>query len=452
MLTFKVNTSNTDIEINKITLPGGLIIQRIARTTGGRTYYSRAWYMRAQVNGRRRWLKLGADLKKAKMKACEIANSLGAGGITAELGFQQSQVKEPKTHVSTLGELIDNIELSTGVFDIAKASTVHEYLGSMKLVVREVAEWKLGRKLEPAEILALPSTYLTASLVRDFRNLRVKGIPDGPGLRSAKMTANTHLRAAQAVLAPSVMDHLRDKGMSIPDFTSFRSSPLFKNLRTVYVMPPAEVIMRVAKGIRDELPTLANPLYYLAALLALHAGLRRAEIVNAKWAWLDATGHPMIHVRAHEGFTPKGNRGRKVKISRWLWAELHKYKNADSEYILPGTSRSLVDDLLRGLVDWLHIKGISEEKAIHGLRKLFGAFLAGYYDLTIAQRQLGHSTPLITNDFYAGIDHFNYALAKIWEEPDLHGTFEELMAQVDAANGSKVPEFVESAFGFRRFK
>ena len=210
--------------------------------------------------------------------------------------------------------------------------------------------------------------------------------------------------------------------------------------------------MRVAKGIRDELPTLANPLYYLAALLALHAGLRRAEIVNAKWAWLDATGHPMIHVRAHEGFTPKGNRGRKVKISRWLWAELHKYKNADSEYILPGTSRSLVDDLLRGLVDWLHIKGISEEKAIHGLRKLFGAFLAGYYDLTIAQRQLGHSTPLITNDFYAGIDHFNYALAKIWEEPDLHGTFEELMAQVDAANGSKVPEFVESAFGFRRFK
>ena len=141
-----------------------------------------------------------------------------------------------------------------------------------------------------------------------------------------------------------------------------------------------------------------------------------------------------------------------MRVTQWLWAELHKHRSADSEYILPGSTRWWVDDELHGLVDWLHLKGITEEKAIHALRKLFGAFLAGYYDLAIAQRQLGHSTLLITNDYYAGIEHFNYALAKIWEEPDLLGTFEEPMAKVAAANGNKVPEFVESAFGFRRFK
>lgn len=447
------NTSDTTtVNPNKVILPGGITIQRIARTVGGRTYYSKSWYMRAQVNGRRSWFKLGADLKKAKAKACEIANSLGAGGITAQLGFEQGKVKQPKTTVATLGELIDQIELSTGVFDMAKASTIHDYLSSMKLVVREVAEWKLGRKLEPTEILSLPSTNLTAALVRDFRNLRVQGVPEGPGLRSAKLTANGHLRAAQAVLAPSVMDHLRDKGMSIPDFTAFRSSPLFKKLRTIYVLLPDETIMRVAKGIRDELPVLPNPLFYLAALLALQAGFRREEIVHAKWSWLEGAGHPTIHVQEGEGFMPKGGRPRKVRITQWLWAELHKHKTTDSEYILPGSTRWWVNNKLHGLVDWLHLKGITEEKAIHALRKLFGAFLAGFYDLTIAQRQLGHSTPLITNDYYAGIDHFNYALAKIWEEPDLVGTFEELMALVAAANGSKITEFVESAFGFRRFK
>lgn len=209
MLKSKVNNTSAAIvdNPNKITLPGGIIIQRIPRAVGERIYYSKAWYMRAQVNKRRTWFKLGTDLKKAKAKACEIAISLGSGGITAQLGFEQGKVKQPKTGVATLGELIDSIELSTGVFDMAKASTVHDYLSSVKLVVREVAESKLGQKLDPAEILALPCTYLTAALVRDFRVLRVQGIPEGPGLRSAKLTANGHLRGAQAVLAPSVMDH-----------------------------------------------------------------------------------------------------------------------------------------------------------------------------------------------------------------------------------------------------
>jgi integrase len=453
VLEYKVKNKNNIIiyNPNKVILPGGITIQHIACTKGECTYYSKSWYMRAQVNGHRSWFKLGIDLKKATAKACEIANSLGAGGITAQLGFQQSKVKQPKTTVATLGELIDGIELSTGVFELAKATTVHEYLCSLKLVVRQVAEWKLGRKLQTAEILDLPSSCLSPALVRDFRNLRVKGIPEGPASKTARLTANGHLRNAQAVVTPGVIDHLRDGGMNIPDLMPFRSSPLFKNLRTVYVLPPDEIVMRIAKAIRDELPTLANPLFYLTTLLALHAGLRRKEIVNAKWSWFGSAGQPEIKVREGEGFTPKGDNGRKVRITRWLYDEIHKYKTVESEYILPGASRWLVNHELHGLVDWLHLKGITEEKAIHALRKLFGAFLAGYYDLTIAQRQLGHSTPLITNDFYAGIEHFNYALAKIWEAPDLLGTFEELMAQVAAANRGKVTEFAESAFGFRRF-
>jgi integrase len=161
----------------------------------------------------------------------------------------------------------------------------------LKLIVREVAEWKLGRKLESAEILDLSSSYLSAALVRDFRNLRVQGIPEGPASKTARLTANGHLRNAQAVVAPGVIEHLRDQGMNIPDLMPFRSSPLFKNLRTVYVMPPDEVIMRIAKAIREELSALVCPLFYLATLLALHAGLRRKEIVHAKWSWFVSDGH-----------------------------------------------------------------------------------------------------------------------------------------------------------------
>lgn len=46
VLIFKVNTSNTVTnDPNKVTLPGGLTIQRIARTISGRTYYSKSWYL-----------------------------------------------------------------------------------------------------------------------------------------------------------------------------------------------------------------------------------------------------------------------------------------------------------------------------------------------------------------------------------------------------------------------
>lgn len=455
MLEFKVNntppTTPPSVNPNKVLLRGGITIQRIPRKIGGLTYYSKNWYMRVQVKGSRSWIKLGHELKAATAKAYGTATAVGAGGLSAQLGFQQSKVKQPKMTPATLGELIDEIELSTGVFDKAKASTVHEYLLSLKLVVREVAEQKMGRKIENAEILELPSSCITAALVRDFRNLRVQGVPEGPESKTARLTANGHLRNAHAAVAPNIIDHLRDKGMNIPDLTLFRSSPLFKDLRTVYVLPPDNVIMGVAKAIRTELPAHSNPLFYPAALLAEQAGLRRKEIVHAKWSWFEAAGQPVIRVMTGEGFTPKNNRWRRVKISRWLFNELQKYKRDDSEYILAGSSRWWVDNELHGLVQWLHLKGIKPEKPIHELRKLFGAFLAGYYDLTVAQRQLGHSTPLITNDFYAGIDHFNYALAKIWEEPELVGSLEELMAQIVAANNGEVMHMPESAFGFRRF-
>jgi len=451
----KSKVSNTSISVpsnpNKEVLRGGITIQRIPRKIGTKTYYSKAWYMRIQVKGRRSWIKLGEDRKKATAKAYEIAAAVGAGGVSAQLGIQQSKVQQPKFTVATLGELIDGIELSSGVFEMATATTVHEYLLSLKLVVREVAEQKLGRKIENEEILKVPSTNITAALVRDFRNLRIQGVPEGPESMSTKRTANGHLRNAQAALSPLVIDHLRDQGLSIPDFTPFRSSPLFKNLRTIYVLPPGEVIMGVAKAIREELSARSTPLFYLAALLASQAGLRRKEIVHAKWTWFEAAGQPVIHVQEGPGFTPKRNRPRRVKITRWLFNELQKYKTDADEYILAGSCRWWVDNELHGLVQWLQLKGINAEKAIHELRKLFGAFLAGYYDLTVAQRQLGHSTPLITNDFYSGIDHFNYALAKIWEQPELSDSLEELLAQVVAANQGEVAPSAESAFGFRRF-
>jgi integrase len=407
--------------------------------------------MRAQRNGRRKWIDLGPDRKQAEVNACRTANELGEGGVNGELSFNKIKPQRKSHFVATLGELIDAIELSTGVFEKAKSGTVKEYLRSLLLVVREVIGAELGRKLTRRELLDLPLSCLTGAMVRSFRILRTAGLPDdSPAMRSAKMTANTHLRNARAAVAPGVIEHLTDQGMLIPDLTPFRGSGLFKGLRVIFTLPTAEIMAGAALGIRDELPLLPSKLSYLAAVLALQAGLRRDEIVHARWTWLEPAGQPLIHVVEGPGFTPKHGRRRRIRISRWLFNELQKFKVPGSDYILAGERRLDVDIELDGLIAWLHGKGIKEEKAIHELRKWFGAFLAGYYTLTVAQRQLGHTTPLVTNDYYAGIEHFNYALAKIWEEPANLGTLPELLLQVAAANQGEVNPSTVSAFGFRR--
>ena len=54
-------------------------------------------------------------------------------------------------------------------------------------------------------------------------------------------------------------------------------------------------------------------------------------------------------------------------------------------------------------MEWLHGMGVTSAKPCHALRKEFGSYVATSFSLFHAQKLLGHSSPSVTSDYYAGL-------------------------------------------------
>ena len=55
----------------------------------------------------------------------------------------------------------------------------------------------------------------------------------------------------------------------------------------------------------------------------------------------------------------------------------------------------------RALATWLRLRGIEDAKPCHLLRKQFGSYVASSFGLFHAQKFLGHSSPAVTESYYA---------------------------------------------------
>lgn len=457
------NDPKTNATSSKATVKEQINIVRIPRKrktkTGLKVYLSRDWYLRIMRSGRRRWINLGPDQKAALKRARTIKNESDISGTASGLVIERAATAPTGITVS-IGELTDLLQLRAAMFEKTSPRTLKSYVASLMIVLRDVLSEANGRVVDAGQVRDLPSTILTEQIIRKFVELRQcvrgKSTKDrrlgSATLESAKRTANRHLRNARALLNPTVIFKLREEGHKVPDFAGFRSAPLAQNTRKIFRMPDNATIARVACAIRNELPEIAGSGFYCAALLALHAGLRREEITHARWDWISPGKPSQITIAADDEFKPKADRVRSIRITNWLRNELLRFKpdtdpQGSRAYVISGNSRPEVYANLVTLTDWLRTKGVEGGKPLHELRKWFGAFFAGAYGLTRAQWQLGHTTPLVTNDYYAGIRSINQGLCGIWEKPQHNGDYEKVMAAVHAADESGEDD--DSPFGIR---
>lgn len=444
----------------KFTTRSGLKLQKLARHKEGGRYFSKKWHLRVQHNGVRRWIPLAENPKSAEGMANDLVGILDSSdghSLSITDALKQLEQKGQRTPIrsiqfrksSTLGQLRDVVELNAGNLGVTQ-STAREYMRSLITIVRNVLRMRGNHPRKPrmAEVLAQPMAMLNANLLFDFKALRLPPQlqENTSKARSAKLTANRHMRNAHALFTADRVAFLRNKDLHIPDMESFRSVTMFQHATQRYNLPPAAFMFTLVKAIITDLKD-EDAEMYCAALLALHAGLRRDEIAHAKWDWFsdDPTGL-VIHVRPEAEFAPKFGLERKVKVSRWLHAELLRFKAKKGAYILPDYANDQNDAILVRLVAWLKANGITAIKPIHELRKWFGSFFATEYSITTAQRQLGHSTPMVTNSHYAGIN-FHPALRVIWFEPTLPASLPELLKLLDrpAAAGDGIER---DALGF----
>jgi len=66
-------------------------------------------------------------------------------------------------------------------------------------------------------------------------------------------------------------------------------------------------------------------------LLGLHAGLRKGEIVNARWEWFDFDNHggPVIRMCRHDGFEIKDHEERSIPMSSKIAEALLPHRQSD---------------------------------------------------------------------------------------------------------------------------
>ena len=153
-------------------------------------------------------------------------------------------------------------------------------------------------------------------------------------------------------------------------------------------------------------------------MLELGLGLRRHESDKAQRDWLfsDAQGRTFLEVKETPYFVPKSRERRVIPVSKVLYEAIEPYFRDGDPFIVPGRQpktyphgkrpRNLVyrcDQHHRILSAWLRLQGIKDPKPCHLLRKQFGSYVATVFGLYHAQKFLGHSSPKVTSDYYAGL-------------------------------------------------
>ena len=133
--------------------------------------------------------------------------------------------------------------------------------------------------------------------------------------------------------------------------------------------------------------------------LALGSGLRVSEMANLKVEDLYLKrGQGSIHVK-----NGKGGKNRVVDIGSNLKKQILEfldYRTMDSPYLFPSErgekmTRSGIQQVFK---KWAKKSGISSHYSIHSLRHTYATNLykASGYNLRLVQKQLGHSSPSVT--------------------------------------------------------
>jgi hypothetical protein len=398
------------------------------------------WQVRMKYGGREiRFNLKTANRAEAAAKAKEIYVYWVANGAEATLEqFKEQTEKHDDTTVEKFADIYRE-QLALVEYPPLRR-TAERYISNLFFICRWLK----------IKFIAL----LTTEKVSEFRTAYLKeGLKEGREDASVKASCNTHLRGAASLFSKQMVDAYKEADL---EFANPFVGRKFRRLEIKPYTPlPRELLDSIWKQsakLRDgdpnapapvrpprrkrrngkgkKLPRLKeirwkqpdwrqpHPEAYTILLLELGIGFRRHESDKAQWDWLftDKGGRRFIEVRKTEHFTPKGKRRRILPVEQVLWDALQQTRRDVTPFIVPGkVPKKYTPDKEpkhimyrcekhhRVLVAWLRKMGIDDSNPCHLLRKEFGSYVATSFGLFVAQRYLGHSTPAVTEAFYAGL-------------------------------------------------
>lgn len=401
------------------------------------------WQVRIKHQGRYAWFNLkSANSAIAADMAREIYVFLIANGWDATLEKYKPQAeKRANLTVEEFANLYrEQIEL---VEYPPTPRTLNRYIGCLFLICKLIGIKRIAR-LTSERIAAFRRKYLKKALKKNRDET------------SAKLTCNSHMRGAAALFSEQMIKAYKAVGV---DVINPFAGHQFRRIEIQPYTPLAreflDSLWRDSAKLRDGDPTSSpppkrkrrkrrklvkgrrlkplkrtdvrwaepdwrkpHPNAYTLMLLELGVGLRREEADKAEWTWFftDKNGRHYIEIKKTDYFTPKGKRRRIIPVEKVLWDAIHATRTDVRQFIVPGRVPKIYtrktepknipyrcESDHRTLVAWLRTKGVKDRKPCHMLRKEFGSYVATSFGIFAAQRLLGHSSPAVTEAFYAGL-------------------------------------------------
>lgn len=377
--------------------------------------------VRMMVAGKRRQFSTGETSERAAgAKARAILADIKSRGFTEAISLhsRKDDVVDANPTIEQLAELYRKV--SKSFENPPSDSTVRVYTNNLKSIAEYCGAKRLNR-------------LTTDTIDQAKRKFLAHSAAENRNPTAARVTLASLVRNASAVFSKQALAAFRAHGLSIEN--PFVDSKV-KGIKIKTYSPLPQQILENIWGkaflLRDGDPNapppeetltpkrrfdfrLPHPDAYAILFLELGLGLRRNEADKAEWAWCNQTrdGRRFIEVRESDVFQPKSKHSRVIPIAEDVWEALESIRFEGSRFIVPAKMVKKRKDLPlpyyrcdaghRILVEWLRSMGVTSAKPCHALRKEFGSYVATSFSLFHAQKLLGHSSPTVTSDYYAGL-------------------------------------------------
>jgi len=434
---------------------------KVGRCTLFRQPRSPFYNMRVMVRGRRRQFSTGESTQaKATDKARAILADLKSRGLVETIALHSRRVDEVPVD-PTLDEFSDLSQTVMAAADYPPAfQTRARYIKSLKLIGSAVRTNRV-RALTPEKIKKFMANYQVGSaeagrqsasiktslnsILRNsaalFSKAALAGYSDH-GLSLVNPFAGLKLRRVEikgfSPLQPDILRTIWKNAALLRDGDPGAKEPPKLELKTGAAANTCPICggpipKKRPSGPAKEYCSIKcsnrarwtepdwrkpHPEAYMLLLLELGLGLRRHESDKAQKDWFltDTQGRRYLEVRTTPFFMPKSKERRVIPVADVLYEALKPYFRESDSFIVPGrqpkvyTAKDRPKNLVyrcdrhhRTLAAWLRLQGVSDAKPCHVLRKQFGSYVATTFGLYHAQKFLGHSSPKVTSDYYAGL-------------------------------------------------
>jgi integrase len=361
------------------------------------------YYFTAQIRGRRYCEALDtSDARIARERA-----GLKRGAIEAERWTDLEKTRAKRCW-STVGALLDAYEAICRECGRPARRTVEENVRSLARIVR------VTRGGDPRDVSC---GELTGRLLRDYLSAELPEEEDAePGeadrTRRSVAAAVAH---ARSVVPPGLAGRYEERGVTLPNLTSFRGERICEAPRVDRSDPPeAEVaaLLQAAGRLPAERPDL-----WTVWVLAYDCGMRVREIQACRWTWFrERDGRMWVEIRRRpeEFFEPKGTSGW-TYVNKAAWAALSAMPRTWDPWVVRGgsdararsegrdtQSRDLIE---REFAEWMRAIGWSGPHCAHDLRYLRGVAWYRAFGSECRERWLRHARPSVVAAYSDG--YFN---------------------------------------------